>query len=1229
MGENTAKKRRLQFFSSVLLSLKNIAMIDTPPWRTFSIFISSTFSDMQAERDHLKNIVFPRVEEELRKKRIRLETVDLRWGVDTTSVDEDEREATILKVCIEEIERCKPFFIGLLGDRYGWVPPEEKIDNATLGRKLLLPNKGKSVTALEIEFGVLAGKEQLNRSVFYLRKPLPYDKLSPDKAAKYSDQFDPALTPEEQRKRKEALDNLKQQIKSHFNSINLPEKVKPYTANLNYGSGAVVNGLEPWGEVVYQDILSECEKHAEDTWGEAPKDQHEQEVALLEAFIEEHTHITTTITEKGEEQVHTFCGRMKLIEELREHLLSESKETWGIVLTGESGSGKSAVFSMMYKTMIKEECLVLAHSAGISPSARRVTKLLRKWNRQLREYLGIEEEYDEKETQEGEKRKKGPGAIEITGESIKWISEQQQLTGDVQKDAANREIEKLQEKFTELLWNASQKKRIVLLIDALDRFEPTSRAEYMTWLPELLPTKVKVLITAITGTEKNAVQYHKGIITRSIDHFTIEEAREMLYSLGRRQHKSLPKVIEKEILEKEREDGLNASSSPLWLSLAVNILTAMDTDDFEKMSRLEGMGDQQIENYMLEMVKHFPALPGDLFLDLIERAGRIFGGSFTDALFNFIACSRGGLRESDLEVLLTKQTSESWDPLRFAGLRRWFRVHLVEQGEGHQWNLTHSLLRHAIRTIMSPEDINHVHFLIIIHLFTLPKTDALSVTEIMFHFLQINEKKWAIEYYTLDLEDNELTEATNLLSELASSDENGCLTVASFPNLVIDNRPVFIKLLKRYIFDLNNRLREEGNFNQQLAILKEVYGTLEKCSGNYSNCLGYDKVVLLNELGYAYENIGKLEEALNFLFKGLEMSREFYEIDPNNEIIRETRAISLRSVGTIYQKLGLFQKALMYYKESAVLEKEILESSPHNEWSKINLARSYDRIGYILQLISQFEEALTYYLKYQQIAEELYKANPQNELMAEETVICYGRLGGIYQRIGKMKESLFYLKRCSMLGKEILNAKPFKFSAKYNLATSYELLGSAYEVIGQIEDAFSYFIMNKELLKELYNDNPLHESLKYRLAISYERIGSIFQEQGLIEEALSNFQSSAVLFEELYKVNPLNESHKFGVATIFEKFGNINRIGSHLEEALDDFLNAAKLFKELYESNPENIIALERQGISYYKLAMIYKEMGNDDKGREYFSQWKNIISHLAENLPKVPKYAEWNNIQY
>ncbi len=108
-------------------------MNSNTPWRTFSIFISSTFADMQAERDYMKHIVFPKVEVELRTKRIKLETVDLRWGVNTASVNEDERETTVLKVCLEEIKRCRPFFIGLLGDRYGWVPPENRLKMAMLG----------------------------------------------------------------------------------------------------------------------------------------------------------------------------------------------------------------------------------------------------------------------------------------------------------------------------------------------------------------------------------------------------------------------------------------------------------------------------------------------------------------------------------------------------------------------------------------------------------------------------------------------------------------------------------------------------------------------------------------------------------------------------------------------------------------------------------------------------------------------------------------------------------------------------------------------------------------------------------------------------------------------------------------------------------------------------------------------------------------------------------------
>jgi hypothetical protein len=91
-------------------------------WKTIPLFISSKFRDMHAERDQLNRVVFPAIEERLKERRCRLEPIDLRAGVETDSTKtERERELQILKVCLAEIERSRPFLLVLLGERYGWV----------------------------------------------------------------------------------------------------------------------------------------------------------------------------------------------------------------------------------------------------------------------------------------------------------------------------------------------------------------------------------------------------------------------------------------------------------------------------------------------------------------------------------------------------------------------------------------------------------------------------------------------------------------------------------------------------------------------------------------------------------------------------------------------------------------------------------------------------------------------------------------------------------------------------------------------------------------------------------------------------------------------------------------------------------------------------------------------------------------------------------------------------
>jgi hypothetical protein len=159
-------------------------------------FISSTFRDMHAERDHLERVVFPELKERLRARRCLLEPIDLRVGVETDSLAEAQKELEVLKVCLAEIERSRPFLLVLLGDRYGWIPPEERLAAAAQEAGFTIDVHGRSVTALEIEYGILKKHpNQRRRSLFYFREPLPYAKMPPEIAARHSDAHsaDPAV----------------------------------------------------------------------------------------------------------------------------------------------------------------------------------------------------------------------------------------------------------------------------------------------------------------------------------------------------------------------------------------------------------------------------------------------------------------------------------------------------------------------------------------------------------------------------------------------------------------------------------------------------------------------------------------------------------------------------------------------------------------------------------------------------------------------------------------------------------------------------------------------------------------------------------------------------------------------------------------------------------------------------------------------------------------------------
>ena len=129
--------------------------------REVRIFLSSTFTDMQQERNALLK-TFDSLKIEANRRNVTFSVLDLRWGV----TDEEARSGKVLSVCLEEIEHSHPFFIGLLGSRYGTAPDISEIEkNPELEERYPWIREDiyheLSITEMEMQYGVLRNDKEV------------------------------------------------------------------------------------------------------------------------------------------------------------------------------------------------------------------------------------------------------------------------------------------------------------------------------------------------------------------------------------------------------------------------------------------------------------------------------------------------------------------------------------------------------------------------------------------------------------------------------------------------------------------------------------------------------------------------------------------------------------------------------------------------------------------------------------------------------------------------------------------------------------------------------------------------------------------------------------------------------------------------------------------------------------------------------------------------------------
>ena len=309
--------------------------------RTVRIFVSSTFRDFHEERKLLAEQVFQLLRGRLKDRFVELVDVDLRWGITEAEAERGE----VLPICLAEIDRSRPYFVALLGERYGWVPPPQKYGAELLERQPWLEEHrgGKSITELEILHGILNKPEMSDRAFFYFR--------APDYARKKGGNYLPD-TPENAKRQGE----LKERIRKSGLPVFEYSKPEVFAKRLQENLWRILDKTFPEDEV---------------------PDEFERENLRHKAY--------------ALPRLRLYLGGKRYIEALGDVL---AKGTQRVLIEGASGSGKSALIANWLDRHQKDHPndLVHPHYLAASADAADPVLLVRRLIEAVKRMTGSEEE---------------------------------------------------------------------------------------------------------------------------------------------------------------------------------------------------------------------------------------------------------------------------------------------------------------------------------------------------------------------------------------------------------------------------------------------------------------------------------------------------------------------------------------------------------------------------------------------------------------------------------------------------------------------------------------------------------------------------------------------------------------------------------------------------------------------------------------------------------------------
>lgn len=1157
--------------------------------QTIRVFISSTFRDMHTERDYLVKYVFPELRERCLRKGIHLVDIDLRWGV----TEKEAEEGKALAICLDEIENCRPFFIGILGERYGWTPNNYDLPNDKRYDWIKSLENGYSITALEIYHGIINNPEMQTRAFFYFRDPefikdVPVAKQDDVKSENHesavklnllkekikqsflSNTFDYHITEGYKCTYKGLKINwsrIKDDIKNKLDSEDVKQLDK-LTLKDNIITNKEYELLSPALKeiinrysVVYLSNLDEFGNKVQEQLWQAieemyPLDESQNDPLQIENKY--HENVIDQIT-------RIFIGRNHLISGINNFI--QGKIDQPLFIKGRSGSGKSALLAKFFQIYKNEnpDAVCIARFIGASPASKNILKLIENLIQQLGVELGF--------------------------------------IPDISRFSRNDDLWKY---FKEVLFDETKSIKILIIIDAIDQLNPTALPYLLTWLPNSLPNNVKIIISSKEGDFTKTAEYRK-LPFIIIDELNKRDSQEIIETKLGAFRKSLSEIQMSRLLEKEE------ATNPLYLSIACEELRTFAI--FEEIdSLISGLA---------------PDVPG-LFEQVLEKLEKDHGQKLVKDALCYLETSNQGLSEDELLDLLKRDNEEKLPANIWTRLYRNISPYLNNSGENKEGLLQffHQQLSDAvqIRYLNNAEVIRDYNIQLANYAYICyKKFPGLVSNTLRFAGIYIYNsgdydglKNFFEHYFSgkVYFSNYEIVfiELIDYISDhYKSSDEKLLL------NVLQSIKVQQIELFCNFLIKKGIQFKNTGKSNWALECLKTASTSMEKWTieAPYIVNYKYSLVIALNETGILMFNMGLKDQAQAIFEKSTNVINELVDIAPDNLDFQREQSVNYNNIGKTMLTEGKPDEALIMFEKSLIIRKVLLQKDSVSNSLLLDMAVSYSNIGNAYENLNNWKEAEIYYMKDIDIMNQLLQLEPENSTYVREASITLSRLATTNITLGNYQKAISFSKESIKLIEQALIYSPQRTDLLLTLSKKINNLGTIYQDINDNEKALKEFKKGYEINKKLVEKDPERIDYLIELAANQYKIFQVSPANQAINwliMAFSTIQKFIATESEIANKEKI-------ITLVYHDLGRIYSLqANHLlnenqaKEALEYYLKSNSLLEildfsdSIYQETADTFLN------NHISIARIFSDSDNVNEAINYYIKAENILAGYIQH---------------